>query len=82
MLLQIQQKNYEAAFYVTQAEYRNNLSDLNLICGISDTNYVTLKNIVFELKPEISSGSEFLRSYTLDSLNLLAGQLIYENNIL
>ncbi|MBN2348310.1 MAG: TolC family protein [Bacteroidales bacterium] len=78
MLLQIERSNLETEYKTAQAGYKNNLYDLNLICGINDTTLVDIQKNNFELIPETPVTSKFLLSYNLDSLNLLAEQSIYE----
>jgi outer membrane protein TolC len=78
MLLQIEYQNYEVESGTFQAEYQNNLYDLNLICGISDKNLVEVQEINFQIKSDILVNSQFLTSYKLDSLNIITEQLINE----
>ena len=78
MLLQIEQGNYDAEYKTSQADYRNNLYDLNLICGINDTALVDIEVINFEINPYPLTQSKFLKAYKLDSLNLMADQYIYQ----
>ena len=78
MLLQIEYQNYEVEYWTFRAEYKNNLYDLNLICGINDKNLVDIQEINFQLKSDILSNSQFLTSYKLDSLNIITEQSIYE----
>lgn len=78
MLLQIELQNYEIEFKAFQADYRNNLYDLNLICGINDTTVVDIEDTNFELKQDTINHSQFLLSYKLDSLNIAANQAIFE----
>ncbi|MCW8955443.1 MAG: histidine kinase, partial [Gammaproteobacteria bacterium] len=67
MLLKIEYQNYESELNAAQSEYRNNLYDLNLICGINDTSLVQLQTADFKLKPDFKNESQFLTSYKLDS---------------
>ncbi len=78
MLLQIELRNYEAYYLNSQAEYKSNLYDLNLICGINDTTMVDIKENYFEFNPSIATRSKFLTAYKLDSLSLLADQFIFQ----
>jgi len=78
MIMQIETKNYLIEYEHHTAQYRNNLSDLNLICGISDTNMVTLKDVKFDLNQDDVSSSQFLKKYDLDSLNIRAKQQVFE----
>lgn len=78
MLLKIEYQNYEFDYKTFQSDYKNNINDLNLICGINDTNTVDIKEIDFQLKPDTLANSQFLTSYKLDSLNIIADQSINE----
>jgi Outer membrane efflux protein len=78
MILEIEVQNFRTEYKRFKAEYITNLYDLNIICGISDTNRVDLQDINFEIKPENTGVSNFLTSYKLDSLNINADQAINE----
>lgn len=78
MILQIEVQNYTAEYKMFKAEYLSNLYDLNLICGISDTSMVDLQDINLTIKPEYTGRSNFLTSYKLDSLDIIADQAISE----
>ena len=78
MIMQIETKNYLIEYENYKAQYRNNLSDLNLLCGISDTTTVSLEDIKFDLKQNDVSSSPFLKKYDLDSLNIQAKQKVFE----
>jgi len=78
MILQIEVQNYNAEYMMFESEYLTNLYDLNLICGISDTSKVDLQDINFTVKPENTGRSNFLTSYKLDSLNIIANQAVNE----
>jgi outer membrane protein TolC len=77
MLIQIEYKNYELEMKTFQAEYQNNLYDLNLLCGINDTSLVNIQDINLQLNPEITAQSQFLNTYKLDSLSIAAEQSIF-----
>lgn len=78
MLLHIEILNYSAEYKMYQSEYKTNLFDLNLICGINDTTEVELQDINILLKPENIVSSKFSTVYKLDSLNILADEAINE----
>jgi len=78
MIMQIETKNYLIEYENYTAQYQNNLSDLNLLCGINDTNMVTLKDVNFELTNDPVNSSQFLKKYQLDSLNIQAKQTLFE----
>lgn len=77
MLIQIEVRNYEFELKTFQAEYHNNLFDLNLLCGISDTTLVGIQDIHLQLNTETPSQSQFLNAYKLDSMNISAEQSIF-----
>jgi hypothetical protein len=77
-LLQIEQQNYELDYQTNVAEYKNSLYDLNLLCGISDTATYNLLPVDFKMKNDSVMNSPFLASYSLDSLNLVLEQSIFE----
>lgn len=78
LLLQIEYKNYEVELNTRKADYRNNFYDLNLLCGINDTALTEIQEIDLQLKTAKSSVSQFLTSYSLDSLNILKSLSIEE----
>ncbi len=78
MLLQIELEKYNLEYITYRSDYISNLFDLNLICGISDTLIVDLKNIDFSINPEITGKSGFLTGFVLDSLSILSDQAIDE----
>ncbi len=78
MLLEIARQNYLQEYETFAAEYRNNLYDLNLLCGIDNETEVKIANVQFVRNPEIATDSRFLTSFLLDSLALAAGQKISE----
>ncbi|NOZ48144.1 MAG: TolC family protein [Chlorobi bacterium] len=78
MLLRIELQNYENENLSNQAEYKNNLYGLNLLCGINDTNFVEIQDVNFELKYDKINHSQFLTAFKLDSLSLTADQILFE----
>ena len=78
MLMQIERNNFAEAYQTSRAEYRNNIYDLNLICGIKDTTLVGIVETDFQLKRATAGPSLFENSFRLDSLNLLAEHSIFE----
>lgn len=78
LLLQIEYKNFEVELNSRKADYRNNFYDLNLLCGINDTALTEIQEIDLQLKSSNLSGSQFLTSYILDSLNILSSLSIDE----
>ncbi|MDM8160078.1 TolC family protein [Labilibaculum sp. K2S] len=77
MLLQIEQSNFEADRKMFQSEYKNDLYDLNLLCGIQDTSNVDIQDVSLVLESNMKGEQKFLKSYRLDSLNILSEQQIY-----
>jgi hypothetical protein len=78
MLLQIEKKNYQLQYTNFSVEYVNALYDLNLLCGINNAQLVHIQDVDFEMKPDTVIHSQFLQSYTLDSLKTISQQSIYE----
>ncbi|MDQ1769326.1 hypothetical protein GQR60_00655 [Labilibaculum sp. A4] len=77
MLLQIEQSNFEAERKIFRSEYTSNLYDLNLLCGIKDTANVEIQDFRFVMESKNKGDNKFLRSFMLDSLNVLSEQQIY-----
>lgn len=78
IILQIEAQNYEADYRSNIADYRTNIYDLNQLCGINDTNTVDLAETDFSITPRITGESDFITSYKLDSMNIIADQTISE----
>jgi outer membrane protein TolC len=77
LLLQIEEQNYQAEYQSYKYNYLNNLYDLNLLCGINESAKVQLKTIHFELNPDLKQNSKFLKSFELDSLDIISKQSIF-----
>jgi len=78
MLLQIEYKNYEVERNTLNTNYINNFYDLNLLSGINDTAVTDIQEVDLQIKSDIFSGSRFMTSYMLDSLNILSSLSIEE----
>jgi len=78
MLMQIEKQNEELNIKSFEDDYKSNLYDLNLLCGIKDSANVDIQELDLQLKPEAGSNSQFLASYKLDSLSIVADQSISE----
>jgi hypothetical protein len=78
MLLQIEIQNYEFDYQAFLADYRNNIYDINLLCGIDDTTIVDIQPIDFQIKSLIPATSKFLNSFKLDSLTMATDLMISE----
>ncbi len=76
MLMQIETDNYRIKYQNYITKYRNNLSDLNLLCGINDTNLVEIKNVNFEISPDTVEDSQFIKKYVLDSIDIQSNLLL------
>lgn len=76
-LVNIEQKNYRGLLATFEANYRSDLMDLNVLSGIKDTTLVELEKIDLSIYP-LETNKDFLQKYRLDSLNLLAGQEVFE----
>ncbi len=78
MLMQIEAENYKIEYQNNLAEYKNAISDLNLICGINDTTTVLIKDVNFELNSDTIKKSQFIKKFELDSLAIRSNQLLFE----
>jgi len=78
MILQIETENYKLEYQNYNADYLNTLADLNLVCGINDTLPTSIEDTGFILKPDTVRYSQFLKRYELDSLNIAANSLLFE----
>jgi outer membrane protein TolC len=76
-LLTIEQKLEQASLNSFRSAYRKDLTDLRILCGISDTTYQVLEDINLQRTPDVTT-SRFTERYRLDSLNLAATQAIFE----
>jgi len=78
LLLQIEKQNLEISNKAFEDDYKSNLYDLNLLCGIKDSSIVDIQESDFQMRPEITLQSRFLTSYRLDSLGIMADKSISE----
>jgi outer membrane protein TolC len=76
-LLSIEHQNFLGQLTTFKANYRRDLMDLNILCGINDTALVQLESSNLTLNSTVSN-SMFLEKYHLDSLNLIAQQKAFE----
>lgn len=76
-LLNIEHQNFLAQLTTFKANYRRDLMDLNILCGINDTALVQLQTSDIKLNSSVEN-SFFLEKYRLDSLNLIAQQKAFE----
>ncbi len=77
MLLQIETENFRMEYEKYVSDYKTNISDLNLLCGIIDTSTVEIRNVSFEIIPDTILKSNFMNKYKLDSMNIAAQQDLY-----
>lgn len=77
LLVTIEQESQLNALTLFKSTYRRDLMDLNIVCGINDTSFVTIKDLDLSLNSLVSQ-SGFNEKFRLDSLNLLATQKNFE----
>jgi len=78
MLLGMEMENSGLEYKSLMDEYKTNLYDLNLICGIADTMVVELQDLDLRLNPRSPQISAFMTSFKLDSLGILLDQAVNE----
>ncbi|MDD5185641.1 MAG: TolC family protein [Paludibacter sp.] len=76
MLLQIEYQNLELQNKTLDDEFKSNLYDLKLLCGINDPNIKDIQPVELQMKAETNGYSSFLNSFKLDSLNIVSEQSI------
>lgn len=77
-LLEIARQNYEQFYETFYAEYRDNIYNLNLLCGINEGADTEIEPVEFSLNREKVDNSKFLTSFYLDSLAIIADRNISE----
>lgn len=77
LLVSIEQQSQSNFLALFRSTYRRDLMDLNILCGINDTSFVILQDLDLNLNPATEQ-SNFTEKFRLDSLNLLAGQRLFE----
>jgi len=77
LLLKIELKSRQIEMQQTLQNYKSSLSQLFSLCGITDTQTVSLDTVNLVL-PAAVSGSGFLAQYSIDSLDLENQQKILE----
>ncbi len=77
-LLEITRQDYEQAYETARAEYRDNIYNLNLLCGVDEGADVEIEPVAFSLNQEVVVNSQFLNSFHLDSLAIVADMSISE----
>jgi outer membrane protein TolC len=81
LLLKIELQNEKISLNEAYQNYKNDLTQLNTICGIKDTNVVTLSQVELSLALP-KSGSDFFKKYELDSLASINQQSLFETKYL
>ena len=76
MLLQIAKQNYLQEHESYLAEYKANIYDLNLLCGINDDEDAQIQDTTFTQNKAITTPSVFLKSFLLDSMSIATDQRI------
>jgi len=78
MLMKIEIDNYNIDYQNYTSDYKRNLDDLNLLCGINNDSLIKIENINFSLSSDSIEKSQFLLKYDLESSNIQARQLLSE----
>ncbi len=81
LLLKIELQNEQINLNEAYQNYKNDLTQLNTICGVKDTNFVTLSQVELSLTLSKSS-SDFYKKYELDSLATVNQQSLFETKYL
>lgn len=76
-LIKIEKAGYKESKRNYEQSYETHLLDLNILCGIKDTSIISLEEIKLDLNT-LTDNSRFLEKYRLDSLNLIARQIVSE----
>ncbi len=77
LLLKIQHKTEQINSSQNFQNYKSELLQLYALCGIKDTQIVMINTVSLEVSSKVS-GSNFLKQYYLDSLNIASQQKIFE----
>jgi hypothetical protein len=75
-LLIIEQKSHEISLNKANSSYRNALLLLRMICGLADTTFQVVEDPILTMSPDVDQ-FKFIEKYRLDSLNLVAGQKVF-----
>jgi len=76
MLLEIERQNILLANKAFDDNYKSNIYDLNLLCGVKDKGLVDIQDTELSISPNSNKESKFFESYRLDSLAIVADQSI------
>lgn len=77
ILLDIEYQNATIQRTTWKANYRRDLMDMKVLCGITDTSLVTLEELDLTISNNLTS-SGFANKFQLDSLNLVTTQKSFE----
>lgn len=75
-LVKIELQNYNGLHATYKGTYQRDLMDLNVLSGIGDTSVVMIEDPGLKLKRK-EIDANFLQKYSLDSLNVLATQKVF-----
>jgi outer membrane protein TolC len=81
LLLKIELQNEQISLNEAYQNYKNDLTQLNTICGIKDTNVIMLNQVELGLS-QPKTGSDFYKKYELDSLATISQQSLFETKYL
>lgn len=76
-LLNIEYHNFVFQQSSFAANYKRDIIDLNILCGIKDTSMVILNDLDLKLTP-LTENSFFNEKYRLDSINLITSKNVFE----
>ena len=76
-LLNIEYHNFVFQQSSFTANYKRDVIDLNILCGIKDTSMVILNDLDLKLTP-LTENSFFNEKYRLDSINLITSKNVFE----
>jgi outer membrane protein TolC len=77
ILFNIEYQNFIGQTTAFKANYRRDLMDLNVLCGINDTTLVKLNVVDLPVNGNVTE-SLFAEKYRLDSMNLISAQKSFE----
>ena len=78
LLLKIELKTQNINLNEARQNYKSGIMQLYALCGIKDTETVTIDSVGLSMKEAGGRNSNFLKQYKLDSLNAAVQQKIFE----
>ena len=78
LLMKIELKNRQNSVKESSRKYENDLMNLKIFCGVTDTNNYALLPVQLSVESELES-SNFLKKYEFDSLNVSSSQTVFES---